>query len=178
MCYCSGETDELESGQCADSNQFNYNNKAVIASLIGIALLLGACTTVIAGMRYFLLKTMEDIQEISIIVLINLYFPQQFDIFLTSLYRFNMSSYTLESLTDGNLFDMNTNNEYISSTDGQNIFGKYKLLYKTANFLSNQFTWLLIAASLLLFGVLVHFARNWLRDRERARRRERGSMRE
>lgn len=157
MCYCSEETDEMETGECSNSNQFNYNNKAVIASLIGIALFITVLTTLISGMRYFLLKTTQDIQQISIIVLINLYFPQQFDIFLTQLYRFNMSSYTLQALIDGNIFNINTNDQFISSSDGQNIFGKYKLLYKTANFLSNQFTWILIFLSLLAVGLIVHF---------------------
>lgn len=78
-----------------------------------------------------------------------------------------MSSYTLEAITDGNLFDINTNNEFISSTDGQNIYGKYKLLYKTANFLSNQFTWILIAVSLLVVGLLIKVVRNKIYEKQK-----------
>ena len=135
------------------------NNKAAIASLIGLTLLLSLSTTIIAGMRYFLLKTIEDIQEISILVFINVYFPQQFDIFMTKLYRFNMSSFTFESMTNGGLFNLNDENELIASTDGQNIYGKYKLLYKTANFFANQFTWIIVCFCLLVAGLIIYFFR-------------------
>ena len=135
------------------------NNKAAIASLIGLTLLLSLSTTIIAGMRYFLLKTIEDIQEISILVFINVYFPQQFDIFMTKLYRFNMSSFTFESMTNGGLFNLNDENELIASTDGQNIYGKYKLLYKTANFFANQFTWIIVCFCLLVAGLIIYFLR-------------------
>ena len=56
------------------------------------------------GMKYFLYKTVEDVQELSLIVFINMYFPQQLDVFLTTLYRFNLSSHTFSNLATGSLF--------------------------------------------------------------------------
>ena len=94
MCYCINETDENDNGECTGSNEFNYNNKAIIASFIGLCLFLALIISIITGMRYYLIKTIEDVQEISLLVFLNMYFPQQFDIFLTHLYRFNISSYT------------------------------------------------------------------------------------
>jgi len=55
------------------------------------------------GFRYYFIKIIEDVQELSIVVLVNIYFPQQFDIFLTYMYRFNMSWYTFESVLNGAL---------------------------------------------------------------------------
>lgn len=93
---------------------------------------------------------------------INLYFPQQFDIFLTKLYRFNISSFTFESLASGSLFVFESTT-LISSTDGQNIFGKYKLLYKTANFFGNQFTWIIVFVCFLAAALILRFVRNKLK---------------
>lgn len=115
-------------------------------------------------MRYYLLKTIEDVQEISLIVFINLYFPQQFDIYLSYLYRFNMSSYTFESLANGSLFVFDQD-EGVISTDGQNIYGKYKLLYKTANFFSNCFTWIIVAFCLVLLSVIIWGIRKYWKNR-------------
>ena len=94
MCYCIDETDEDNDGNCTGSNEFNYNNKAVISTFIGLCLLLALIMSIITGMRYYLIKTIEDVQEISLLVFLNMYFPQQFDVFLTHLYRFNISSFT------------------------------------------------------------------------------------
>ena len=104
MCYCINETDEDDSGQCTGSNSFNYNNKAIISVFIGISILLALIIALITGTRYYLIKIIEDVQELSLLVFLNLYFPQQFDVYLTHLYRFNISSYTFESLTSGSLF--------------------------------------------------------------------------
>lgn len=50
--------------------------------------------------------------------------------------------------------------DLISSTDGQNIYGKYKLLYKTANFFSNQFTWLIVFICFLVAAIVLRIVRN------------------
>lgn len=115
--------------------------------------------TLLTGFRHYLIKTIEDIQEISLLVFLNAYFPQQFDIFLTKLYRFNISSYTFESLSAGSLYKFATDGT-MYSVDGQNILGKYQLLYKTANFFSNSFTWLLVLAVLLALGGVIKLVRN------------------
>jgi len=57
----------------------------------------------------------------------------------------------------------------IASTDGQNIFGKYRLLIKTANFFSNQFTWMIVFFSILVFAIIIRFARNYLKKKTRVR---------
>lgn len=51
------------------------------------------------------------------------------------------------------------------TVDAQNIFGKYRLLKKTANFFGNQFTWMIVFTSILVFAVIIRFWRNWLRKR-------------
>lgn len=163
MCYCTNETDEDISGVCAVSKEFNYNNKAIIAAFLGLALFFSALSALLTGQRHFLIKTIEDAQEISIIVFINLYFPQQFDIFLTNLYRFNISSFTFESLTSGSLFVIE-NTDLINSTDGQNIYGKYKLLYKTANFFANQFTWLIVFVCFIAVAIVLRVMRNRMKN--------------
>ena len=63
-----------------------------------MTLLLAIFAVIVKSQKYFLYKTIEDIQELSLIVFINMYFPQQFDIFLTYLYRFNISSYTFQNI--------------------------------------------------------------------------------
>ncbi len=67
-------------------------------------MVLGVFAIFAKGNKYFLYKTIEDVQELSLIVFINMYFPQQFDIFLTNLYRFNISSYTFQNMAAGSLF--------------------------------------------------------------------------
>jgi len=54
----------------------------------------------------------------------------------------------------------------VASTDGQNIFGKYRLLIKTANFFSNQFTWMIVFFSIFVFAIIIRFWRNWLKKRQ------------
>jgi hypothetical protein len=76
----------------------------MIAFFIGFTMLLGIFSIFVKGMKYFFYKTVEDVQELSLIVFINLYFPQQFDSFLAALYRFNLSSSTFENLAEGTLF--------------------------------------------------------------------------
>ena len=101
----------------------------------------------------------------SLIVFINLYFPQQFDIFLTHLYRFNISSYTFQNIAMGSLFTVMPDSS-VASTDDENIYGKYRLLAKTANFFSNQFTWMIVFFSILSFAVIIRFLRNWLKKKQ------------
>lgn len=74
----------------------------------------------VRGFRYFFIKIIEDVQELSLIIFINMYFPQQFDIFLTQLYRFNVSSFMFESMAKGGLFMVNDEIGVIS-TDGSNV---------------------------------------------------------
>ena len=51
----------------------------MIVVFIGLTLLLGLWAIWVKGMKYFLYKTVEDVQELSLIVFINMYFPQQLD---------------------------------------------------------------------------------------------------
>lgn len=94
MCYCSNDADEDENGICQASGSYNSTSKALIIAFITMTLILSVFAVFVKGMKYFLYKTIEDVQELSLIVFINLYFPQQFDMFLGILYRFNISSYT------------------------------------------------------------------------------------
>jgi hypothetical protein len=165
MCYCSSGADEDSSGVCQASSSFNSRNKGLILAFIIITLILSSFAVFVKGMKYFLYKTIEDVQELSLIVFINLYFPQQFDIFLTSLYNFNISSYTFETMTMGSLFYQAPDSS-VAATDAQNIFGKYRLLKKTANFFSNQFTWMIVIFSIFGFAVIVKLVRNWLKKRQ------------
>jgi hypothetical protein len=164
MCYCDLSSDEDESGNCQTSGSYNYRNKVFIVVFISLTLVLATFAVVAKGMKYFLFKTIEDVQELSLIVFINMYFPQQFDIFLTSMYRFNISSYTFANLAEGSLFYILPDSS-IATVDAQNIFGKYRLLKKTANFFGNQFTWIIVFLSILLFAVLIRLWRNWLKKR-------------
>lgn len=104
MCYCSNSYDEDDDGICESSGSYNISVKVAIWVFIGLSLLLSLATTLIKGMRYFLYKTIDDVQELSLIVFLNLYFPQQFDLFLSGLYRFNISSFTFQNLAIGSLF--------------------------------------------------------------------------
>ena len=87
------------------------------------------------------------------VVLFNMYFPQQFDLFMTHLYRFNLSSHTFQNLAEGSLYYVQPDST-VSTVDAQNIYGKYKLLQKTANFFGNQFTWIIIFFCLVVVAVL------------------------
>ena len=66
-------------------------------------------------------------------------------------------------MTSGSLFEFATGDTVVS-TDGQNIYGKYKLLYKSANFFSNQFTWIIVFVVFLVVGLILRFARNKLKE--------------
>jgi len=98
-------------------------------------------------------------------VFINLYYPQQLDIFLTYLYSFNISSYTFQNVAASSLFTIMPDATLAPKDSAQNTYGKYKLLQKTANFFSNQFTWLIVFLCLVAFAVLMRFWRNWLKKR-------------
>jgi hypothetical protein len=165
MCYCSADADEDGSGVCQASSSFNTRNKSLILGFIITTLVLSSFAVFVKGMKYFLYKTIEDVQELSLIVFINLYFPQQLDIFLTTLYRFNISSYTFENIAMGSLFYVAPDNS-VATTDAQNIFGKYRILRKTANFFANQFTWILVFFSIFAFAVIVKYVRKWLKKRQ------------
>jgi hypothetical protein len=54
----------------------------------------------------------------------------------------------------------------VATTDAQNIFGKYRILRKTANFFSNQFTWMIVFFSILAFAVIVKYLRKCLKKRQ------------
>ena len=167
MCHCSEGSDEDKLGACQSDDSFNTRSKTLIAVFIALTLALSLFAVWAKGMKYFLYKTIEDVQELSLIVFINMYFPQQMDVFMTHLYRFNISSHTFENLATGSLFEV-LPDDSVASTDGQNITGKYRLLVKTANFFSNQFTWIIVAVSLLVFALLVKLLRNCLKTKEDA----------
>jgi hypothetical protein len=139
-------------------------SKALIAVFIALALAFSLFAVLAKGMKYFLYKTIEDVQELSLIVFINLYFPQQFDIFLTYLYGFNVSSHTFQNIATGTLFTVLPDSS-VASTSDVNIYGKYRLLRKTANFFSNQFTWMIVFFSILAFAIIVRFLRNYLKKK-------------
>lgn len=98
MCYCDNSSDEDESGNCQTSGSFNARSKVFIIIFISFTLVLAVFAIFVKGMKYFLYKTIEDVQELSLIVFFNMYFPQQFDIFLKGLYSFNISSYTFSNI--------------------------------------------------------------------------------
>lgn len=139
--------------------------KILIVVFIAGTLALGLWAVFVKGMKYFVYKTVEDVQELSLIVLINLYFPQQLDEFLVRLYAFNISSYTFQNLAEGSLYEV-LPDDSVASTDGQNIFGKYRLLFKTANFFGNQFTWLIVFVGCLFIAVVIKIVRNCLKKKE------------
>jgi hypothetical protein len=165
MCYCSEGSDEDDQGACQDYGKYNSLNKGMIAFFIGFTLLLGLFSIFVKGMKYFFFKTIEDVQELSLIVFINLYFPQQFDSFLTALYRFNISSSTFENIAVGTLFTVQSDSS-LATVDAQNIYGKYKLLGKTANFFSNQFTWIIVFSLIFTFALIIRWLRNHLKNKK------------
>ena len=165
MCYCSEGSDEDDQGICQDSGAYNSLNKGMIAFFIGFTMLLGIFSIFVKGMKYFFYKTVEDVQELSLIVFINLYFPQQFDSFLAALYRFNLSSSTFENLAEGTLFTVQADSS-LATVDAQNIYGKYKLLGKTANFFSNQFTWIIVFSLIFALALVVRWLRNHFKSKK------------
>lgn len=68
-------------------------------------------------------------------------------------------------MTMGSLFYVAPDNS-VASADAQNIYGKYRILRKTANFFSNQFTWMIVIFSILVFAVIVRIVRNWLKNKQ------------
>lgn len=48
----------------------------------------------------------------------------------------------------------------VISLDGLNVPGKYNLLFKTANFFSNMFTWTIVLLIIIGVMLLVRFLRN------------------
>ena len=177
MCHCDNSSDEDELGNCTNSSSQNFTSKALIIFFIVATLVLAIFAVIAKNQKYFLFKTIEDVQELSLIVFINMYFPQQFDIFLTYLYRFNISSYTFQNLAEGSLYYIMPDSS-VATVDAQNIYGKYRLLQKTANFFGNQFTWIIVALSILVAAVILRIWRNWLkkhRDFEVVRKELEGS---
>ena len=162
MCYCDNSSDEDENGNCRNSNTYNLVSKILIVLFISLTLLFALFAVLVKGMKYFLYKTIEDVQELSLIVFINMYYPQQFDQFLTHLYRFNISSYTFQNLAEGTLFIVMPDSS-VATVDGQNIFGKYKLLQKTANFFGNQFTWIIVFFCIFVVAVVIKVWRHYLK---------------
>ena len=140
----------------------------MIILFISFSLFLALLAMLIKSMKYFLYKTLEDVQELSLIVFINMYFPQQFDIFLTYLYGFNISSYTFQNIAEGSLYVILPDSS-VATVDAQNIFGKYRLLRKTANFFGNQFTWIIVFVSILVAAIIIKIWRSYLKkNRDKA----------
>jgi len=137
----------------------------MIILFITFTLLLAIFSIFVKGMKYFLYKTIEDVQEISLIVFINLYIPQQLDIFLTHLYSFNISSHTFQNVAGSSLFTIMPDASLSPKDSAQTIYGKYRLLQKTANFFSNQFTWIIVFLCILAAAILLRIWRNWLKKR-------------
>lgn len=137
----------------------------MIILFITFTLILAVFSIFVKGMKYFLYKTIEDVQEISLIVFINLYIPQQLDIFLTHLYSFNISSYTFQNVAGSSLFTIMPDASLSPKDSAQTIYGKYKLLQKTANFFSNQFTWIIVFLCMIAVAFILKCWRNWLKKR-------------
>jgi hypothetical protein len=68
-------------------------------------------------------------------------------------------------MAQGSLFYVMPDSSVVT-VDGQNIIGKYKFLHKTANFFSNQFTWLIVFFSIFVFAIIIKFVRNYLKKRQ------------
>jgi len=62
MCYCSDNTDEDDQGYCRSSGSFNYMSKTLIIVFISLGLVFSLFAVLIKGMKYFLYKTIEDVQ--------------------------------------------------------------------------------------------------------------------
>ena len=159
MCYCSSSADESSTGQCIPGSTLSLSSRSIVWAFIILTLLLSFFMMVVRGFRYYFIKTIEDIQELSLIIYLNMYFPQQFDHFLAQMYRFNISSFLFESMATGGLFEVGEDGAVIS-LDGNNVPGKYNLLFKTANFFSNMFTWTIVLLILIGVMLLVRFLKN------------------
>lgn len=68
-------------------------------------------------------------------------------------------------MAQGSLFQVASDSSVVT-VDGQNIVGKYKLLHKTANFFSNQFTWLIVITCIIAFAVVVRIVRNYMKKKQ------------
>jgi hypothetical protein len=62
-------------------------------------------------------------------------------------------------MTTGGLFEVGPDGAVVS-LDGMNVPGKYNLLFKTANFFSNIFTWTIVLFMLIGLMLLVRFLKN------------------
>lgn len=62
MCYCSTDSDEDANGNCQQLNSYNSSNKSLILAFIIITIILSSFAIFIKGMKYFLYKTIEDVQ--------------------------------------------------------------------------------------------------------------------
>ena len=62
MCYCDNSSDEDYSGACVNSGSFNTKSKVMIILFITFTLLLAIFSIFVKGMKYFLYKTIEDVQ--------------------------------------------------------------------------------------------------------------------
>ena len=51
----------------------------------------------------------------------------------------------------------------VATVDAQNIYGKYRLLQKTANFFGNQFTWIIVFACLIVAAIVIRIWRSCLK---------------
>lgn len=137
----------------------------MIILFIALTVIFATFSIFVKGMKYFLYKTIQDVQEISLIVFINLYIPQQLDIFLTYFYSFNISSYTFQNVAGSSLFVLMPDASLSPIDSAQTIYGKYKLLQKTANFFSNQFTWIIVFLSIIVVALILKCWRSWLKKR-------------
>lgn len=73
--------DEDLTGNCIPGTTSSAYNMAILILFI-INCLLVAFTTATKGMRFFIYRMIDDFQEVSLIVFINLQFPQQMQTFL------------------------------------------------------------------------------------------------
>lgn len=62
MCYCSTDSDEDSNGNCQSLNSYNSSNKGLILAFIIITIILSSFAIFAKGMKYFLYKTIEDVQ--------------------------------------------------------------------------------------------------------------------
>ena len=156
MCYCSNKEDEDELGNCIPSTQSQVYRSAITA-LIVLILLFSLFAAVVKSNRFFFFRLIEDMQQVSLFVLINLYFPEQLDSFFTQLYNWNFTSVVkLYEAMDKSTF---TSGPYeIMNAKDQTLPGKYQFIFKSSNFLANSFNliflWGIVVGLMFLLSLL------------------------
>lgn len=158
-CECRDLMDETIDGQCV-APSVSYIYPLVSTIFLIIAMVLIVFITCTKGMRFFFYRLLEDFQEISLIVFINLHYPQQLHNFLAKLYWFNFTSVAklFESMAQSTIFVFSAND--VLSAKYQTSQNKFRSMMKSTNFLSNSFNILLLWGGLAAIMALIRFIKN------------------